>query len=101
MNFSFLIVQLLAVALFGIGLSIFFLKKNLLIMLMGMELLLNGVLLSLISFSHQYHLLTGLSEVFILIALAAAESAIGLSLIIAFYRHTGSVHVNHANLLKY
>lgn len=99
-NYSFLLVQLLSLLLIITGLLILMLRKNLLVLLMGMELMLNGCLLSLVSFSHQYQLLEGQSQVFILLAIAAAESAIGLSLMIAFYRHSGSVHTEQAELLK-
>lgn len=67
---------------------------------MGIELMLNAVNLSLVAFSRQHSLLSGQLGVFFVITIAAAESGVGLSILINFYRSFGSARTNSAQELK-
>jgi NADH-quinone oxidoreductase subunit K len=99
MNYYFLI-QLIAAALFFIGAMTVLLKHNTIIILLGLELMLNGVNLAMVGFSQQYHLLTGQVYVFFIMTIAAAESAIGLSIVLNLYRNFGSISSQSASQIK-
>ena len=79
----FLFVSLL---LFSIGLFGLLSRKNLLIMLMSIELMLNAVNLSFVAFSQFYSLLEGQVATFFVITIAAAEAGVGLALIVLIHR---------------
>jgi NADH-quinone oxidoreductase subunit K len=95
-----LLVQSLAAFLFVVGILIVLLRRNTIAVLMGIELILNAANLSIIGFSHQYQMLDGQIQVFFVITIAAAESAIGLSILVNLYRHFGSVRTDAATTLK-
>ncbi len=92
----------LGAVLFATGAVGFLLRRNLLVMLMCIELMLNGVNLTLVAFnrvhpaSHAGQLFT-----FFIIAIAAAEAAVGLALVLAFFRLRGSVRADEATSLKH
>lgn len=96
---SYLNIQVLAAFLFFVGLLVVLLRRNIIIVLMGVELMLNAVNLSLVGFSKQHALLSGQLGVFFVITIAAAESAVGLSILINFYRNFGSAKTDAANEL--
>ncbi len=79
----FLIVSLL---LFSIGLFGLLSRNNLLVMLMSIELMLNAVNLSFVTFSQFYSLLEGQIATFFVITIAAAEAGVGLALIVLIHR---------------
>ena len=81
---------------FFVGLLIVLVRRNIIIVLMGIELMLNAVNLSLVGFSKQHALLSGQLGVFFVITIAAAESAVGLSILINFYRNFGAAKTNAA-----
>jgi NADH-quinone oxidoreductase subunit K len=88
--------------LFGIGAIGFLTRRNVLIQLMSIEIMLNAVNLTLVGFNRwlpQNH--TGQLFSFFVIAVAAAEAAVGLALVISFYRLKKSVNTDEANLLKH
>jgi len=87
-------------AIFFIGLYGLLVRRNLLIILMSIELMLNAVNLTYVTFSSQLSSLTGQMSVFFIITVAAAESAVGLGLIIAMYRTLKSVDTDEIMLLK-
>ena len=92
---------LLAAALFAIGAVGFLLRRNLLVMLMSIELMLNAVNLTLVSFNRMHvanH--DGQILAFFVIAIAAAEAAVGLAIVLAFFRLRSSVRSDEANTLK-
>lgn len=95
-----LIIQVLAACLFSIGIIIVLQRRSGIILLMGIELMLNAIILSLVSFSKKYALLTGQSQVFFIMTIAAAESAIGLSILLNVYRNFGSIKIDSLNSLK-
>ncbi len=92
----------LSTILFGIGAIGFLTRRNMLIQLMAIELMLNAVNVALIAFNRIHpdsH--AGQVFAFFVIALAAAEAAVGLAIALAFYRITKSVDTDVANLLKH
>jgi NADH-quinone oxidoreductase subunit K len=77
----------LAVALFALGLVGIMVRRNVLIMLMCMELMLNGVNLSLVTFSHQAASAVGAVLVFLVFVVAAAEISIAIPIVLLLVRH--------------
>ena len=95
-----ILIQLLAAFLFTTGILIVVLRRNTIMILMGIELLLNAANLSLVAFSKASHMIEGQVQVFFIITIAAAESAIGLSILVNLYRNFGSIKTQNANTLK-
>lgn len=92
----------LASVLFGIGAAGFLTRRNMLIQLMSIELMLNSVNVALLAFNRVYptnH--DGQLFAFFVIAVAAAELVIGLSILIAYYRIKKTLDTDEATLLKY
>ena len=75
-------------------------KRNAIGMFMCIELMLNSVNLTFVAFSRYYADTTGQLFVFMVMAVAACEAAVGLGIIIAFFRNRVSVDVDDASLLK-
>ncbi len=86
--------------LFCLGLLGVITRRNLLIIFMGLELMLNAANLSLVAFSRFNANLNGQVMVFFTITVAAAEVAVGLALIVALYRKRGTAHVEDLTSLK-
>jgi NADH-quinone oxidoreductase subunit K len=89
-----------SVALFGLGLLGVLLRRNLLVIYMSLELMLNAANLALVAFSRFNNNLDGQVMVFFIITVAAAEVAVGLALIVALYRKRQTVHVEDLATLK-
>lgn len=92
--------QLLALFLFVIGMMIVLLRRNTIVLLMGIELMLNAANLSLVSFARANGQLDGQVMVFFIITIAAAESAVGLSILVNLYRNFGSINTDQAKTLQ-
>jgi NADH-quinone oxidoreductase subunit K len=92
--------QLLALVLFVIGMMIVLLRRNTIVLLMGIELMLNAANLSLVSFARASGQLDGQVMVFFVITIAAAESAVGLSILVNLYRNFGSINTDEAKTLQ-
>ena len=90
----------LAAILFGIGLLGVMIRRNVLIMMMSVELMLNAVNLTLIAFSRAWGLATGQGFAFFIIALAAAEAAVGLAIVVAVFRTRHTVNVDELKLMR-
>ena len=90
----------LAVVLFCIGVCGFLTRRNIIMMLLSLELMLNGVNLNLVALSHYLDSVRGQAFTFFIITVAAAEAAIGLGIAIALYRSRRSVHIDTINELK-
>lgn len=90
----------LSAILFTLGTIGVLVRRNAIIVLMSIELMLNAVNLSFIAFSKQHALHDGHVIVFFVMAVAAAEAAIGLALVIALYRHKLTVNLDQADLMK-
>lgn len=92
--------------LFAVGFTGVLLRRNLLIIFMGLELMLNAANLSLVAFS-RFHAASGLPDVnpqilvFFIITVAAAEVSVGLAIIVALYRARHTTHVEDINTLKF
>ena len=92
----------LASVLFGIGAVGFLTRRNMLIQLMSIELMLNSVNVLLLAFNRAYpgnH--DGQVFAFFVIAVAAAEAAVGLAIVIAYYRVRKTLETDKATLLRY
>jgi NADH-quinone oxidoreductase subunit K len=86
--------------LFSLGLLGVLARRNLLVIYMGLELMLNAANLALVAFSRYNSNLNGQVVVFFIITVAAAEVAVGLALIVALYRKRQSAHVEDLTSLK-
>ena len=91
----------LAAIIFIIGIiGIFLNRKNVIIILMSIELILLAVNINLVSFSIFTQDLTGQIFTMFILTVAAAEAAIGLAIIVLYYRNKGSIRVEDINSLK-
>ncbi|MBZ0156386.1 MAG: NADH-quinone oxidoreductase subunit NuoK [Alphaproteobacteria bacterium] len=90
----------LSTVIFIIGVVGFLIRRNILIMLMSIELMLNSVNISLVAFSHYLQDLRGQVLVFFIITVAAAEAAIGLAILIALFRNKEAVHTDEMTEMK-
>ena len=92
---------ILAAIIFTIGIvGIFLNRKNLIVILMCIELLLLAVNINLVSFSIFLNDLSGQIFTLFILTVAAAEAAIGLAIIVVYYRNSGSIRVEDINTLK-
>ena len=92
---------ILGAILFAIGvMGIFLNRKNLIVLLMSIELMLLAVNMNFIAFSHYMHDLAGQIFVFFILTVAAAESAIGLAILVVLVRNLKSIHVDDLDSLK-
>ncbi len=91
----------LAVTMFATGVLGVLLRRNAVVIFMSVELMLNSVNLVFISFSKAMGNIGGEVIVFFVMAIAAAEAAVGLAIVIAIHRHKKTVFVDEINLLKW
>jgi NADH-quinone oxidoreductase subunit K len=90
-----------AAALFIIGAIGFLLRRNLLVLLMSVELMLNAVNLTLVAYNRALpHAHNGQIFAFFVITVAAAEAAVGLAIVLAFFRVRRSIRSDDADLLR-
>jgi len=91
----------LAAIIFAIGVvGIFLNRKNVIIILMSIELILVAVNINLVSFSIYLQDLTGQVFAMFILTVAAAEAAVGLAIIVAYYKNKGSINVERISSLK-
>jgi NADH-quinone oxidoreductase subunit K len=91
----------LAAILFAIGIvGIFLNRKNLIVLLMAIELMLLAVNMNFVAFSHYLNDLTGQLFVFFVLTVAAAEAAIGLAILVVLFRNLSTIHVDDLDSLK-
>ena len=86
--------------LFTIGVAGVLLRRNLIVIFMSIELMLNSVNLALVAISKYLQHVDGQVFVFFIITVAAAEAAVGLAIVIALYRHKQTTNIDELNLLK-
>jgi NADH-quinone oxidoreductase subunit K len=86
--------MVLSMIVFAIGVFGFLARRNIIIMFMSIELMLNGVNINLIALSHYLQDMRGQILAFFVIAVAAAEAAIGLAIVIALFRNKATAHVD-------
>ena len=90
-----------AAILFTIGIfGIFLNRKNVIIILMSVELMLLAVNINLVAFSHFLGDMTGQVFAMFVLTVAAAEAAIGLAIVVIYFRNTGSIEVEDISTLK-
>lgn len=94
------LIQILAAFLLIIGMLVVLLRRDTIMILMGIELMLNAANLSIVAFSKSAGMIEGQIQVFFIITIAAAESAVGLSILVNLYRNFGSIKTQNANTLK-
>jgi NADH-quinone oxidoreductase subunit K len=93
--------MVLSMVVFIIGVFGFLSRKNIIIIFMSIELMLNAVNINLISLSHYLQDLRGQVLAFFVIAVAAAEAAIGLAIVIALFRNKATAHVDEIHEMKW
>lgn len=91
----------LGALLFSIGALGVVIRRNVLTMFMCVELMLNAVNLTLLTFARHFDQVDGQIFVFFVMTVAAAEAAVGLALIVALSRQTGSVDIDQADSMKW
>ena len=91
----------LSAVLFGLGVIAFVFKRNIITIFMSIELMLNAVNLAFVAFARAHNQLDGLVFVFFVIVVAAAEAAVGLSIVIMIAQNRQSLSVERMNLLKF
>jgi len=92
---------LLAAGLFAIGALGAMLRRNALIVLMSVELMLNAANLTLVAFGRSYHDPRAHAFAFLVMAVAAAEAAVGLAIVVGIFRARRSVNVDELTLMKH
>lgn len=101
MRIMFIELNFIAIMLFVLGLlGIIFNRTNLILVLMSIEIILLAVSINLLIFSFLLNSLSGQIFSIFILTVAAAESAIGLSIMVAFYKIKGSISIRSLNLLK-
>ena len=93
--------MLLSAALFIIGVIGVLVRRNIIIIFMSIELMLNAVNINLVAYSSQLHSVVGQVFAVFIIAVAAAEAAVGLGIILAFYRNKETVNIDEMNLMRW
>ena len=93
---------ILASLLFAIGAIGFLTRRSTLVQLMSIELMLNSVNLALVAYNRVHtDNMSGQMFAFFIIAVAAAEAAVGLAIVLAFYRIRGTIYSDEADSLKH
>jgi NADH-quinone oxidoreductase subunit K len=87
--------------LFSIGVIGFLVRRNLIVMFMSIELMLNAANLAFVAFSRYLNSMDGQIFVFFVMTVAAAEAAVGLAIILAVFRTKETVNADEINLLKW
>jgi NADH-quinone oxidoreductase subunit K len=90
----------LSIILFGIGAVGFVVRRNAIVVLMSVELMLNAVNLAFIAFSRLHVDMTGHIYVFMIMTVAAAEAAVGLAIVVLIFRTRRAVNLDEINLMK-
>ena len=92
---------ILSAVLFTIGTAGVFLRRNLITLLLSVEIMLNAVNLTFVAFGRQFGTVDGQMIVFFVMTVAAAEAAVGLALVIALFRHRESLNPEAFTSLKW
>jgi NADH-quinone oxidoreductase subunit K len=91
---------ILSAILFMIGAIGVLIRRNLIIILLSIELMFNAANINFVAFSHYFQAVEGQVFVFFVLTVAAAEVALGLAIIIAIFRRRGTANVEEFNLMK-
>ena len=92
---------ILSAVLFAIGIIGVMVRRNIIIILMSIELILNAVNINLVAFSAQLQNTVGQVFALFVISVAAAEAAVGLGIILAFYRNKETINIDEMNLMRW
>ena len=91
----------LSALLFALGMAGVMFRRNLIVILMSLELMLNAVNLSFVAFSRYLGSIEGQVFVLFVMVVAAAEVAVGLAIAVAVFRQRGTININDISLLKW
>ncbi len=91
----------LSAALFIIGMIGVLVRRNIIVIFMSIELMLNAVNINLVAYSNQLQNAVGQVFAIFVICVAAAEAAVGLGIILAFYRNKETVNIDEMNLMRW
>ncbi len=92
---------LVSVVIFTLGVLVVLLRRGAIVILMGVELMLNGANLAFITFARQYGTPEAQIYVFFVMTLAAAEAAVGLAIVLALFRLKETTDVDEISLMKW
>ena len=92
---------ILSAIVFIIGMVGVLIRRNIIIILLSVELMLNATNINFVAFSNYFHNVAGQVFVFFTLTVAAAEVAVGLAIIIALYRSKSSINVDDFQLMKW
>jgi NADH-quinone oxidoreductase subunit K len=92
---------ILAAVLFAIGTIGVLISRNMIILFMSIELMLNAANLALIAFSRAMNVVDGHAFVFLVLTVAAAEAAVGLAMIVTIFRNRESINIDRLSLMKW
>ena len=92
---------ILSAALFTIGIVGVLTRRNIMIILMSIELMMNAVNINLIAFSDRLQQVTGQIFAIFVITVAAAEAAVGLGIVIAMFKNKETMNINEIDLMKW
>jgi NADH-quinone oxidoreductase subunit K len=92
---------ILSAILFAIGVMGVLTRKNGITIFMSIELMVNAVNLTFLAYARQFHDVHGIMFVFFIMAVAAAEAAIGLAIFISLFHHRNTIDVDDANLMHW
>jgi NADH-quinone oxidoreductase subunit K len=91
----------LAAVLFGLGIVGVLISRNVIVLFMCIELMLNAANMALIAFSRALNLMDGHIMVFLVMTVAAAEAAVGLGIIITIHRNRETINIDRFDLMKW
>lgn len=91
---------LLSAILFALGVAGFLFRKNIITVFMSIELMLNAVNLSFVTFSYQFRQVDGHIYSFFVMVVAAAEAAVGLGIILTIFKNRNTLHIDEVSSLK-
>ena len=92
---------LLGLALFTVGVVGVLTRRNIIIILMSIELMMNAVNINLVAFSDNLQQVTGQVYAIFVITVAAAEAAVGLGIVIAMFKNKETMNINEIDLMKW
>ena len=98
---SIIHLNILAAALFFVGMFGFLIRRNLIVLLMSIEIMLNAVNLNLVTFSNMFQESNGQVFAIFIITVAAAEAATGLAILISLFRSSRTINADEASSLKW
>jgi NADH-quinone oxidoreductase subunit K len=93
--------MVLSAALFAIGLIGVLVRRNVIVIFMAIELMLNAVNINLVAFAAEYRHVVGQVFAIFVIAVAAAEAAVGLGIVLALFRNKETVNIDEIRLMRW